>query len=50
MRGRWGAGGILIAIAVLLFLLSAFGIDVGDFDRADLIALGLAFFAAGHLV
>ncbi len=49
-RGDWGLSRILIAIAVVLFVLAAFGVDLGDFDRADLVALGLAFFAAGHLV
>ena len=47
-RVGWGAGTILIAISVLIFLLAAFGVDVGgDFS---LVPLGLAFFAAGHLV
>ena len=48
--GTWGVSRILIAVAVLLFVLAAFGVDLGDFDRADLLALGLAFFAAGHIV
>ncbi len=48
--GRWGLGAILIVIGAVLFVLAAFGVDVGDFDRLDLIALGLAFFAAGHVV
>ena len=49
-RADWGLSRILIAIAVVLFVLAAFGGDVGDFDRGDLLALGLAFFAAGHVV
>ncbi len=49
-RDAWGLGRILIAIAVVLFLLAAFGVDVGGFDRTDLVSLGLAFFAAGHIV
>ena len=48
--GAWGLGRILIAVAVVLFLLAAFGVTLGDFDRADVVALGLAFFAAGHVV
>ncbi len=47
--GRWGIGGILIIVGAVLFVLAALGVDVGDFDRLDLIALGLAFFAAGHV-
>ena len=46
---NWGVNRILIAVAVILFVLAAFGVDLGDFDRGDLLALGLAFFAAGHL-
>lgn len=46
---RWGLGRILILVAAILFVLAAFGVDLGDFDSADIIALGLAFFAAGHL-
>ncbi len=46
--GAWGLGRILIAVAVVLFLLAAFGVGIGgDFD---LVALGLALFAAGHIV
>jgi hypothetical protein len=48
--GGWGASALLYAAAVVLFVLAAFGVDVGDFDRLDLIALGLAAFAGGHLV
>lgn len=48
--GAWGVSRILIAIAVVLFVLAAFGVDLGDFDRLDMVALGLAFFAAGHVV
>ncbi len=48
--GAWGLSRILIAIAVVLFLLAAFGVDLGDFDRGDIVALGLALFAAGHVV
>jgi hypothetical protein len=45
---RRGPTSILMLVAVVLFVLAAFGVDVADFDRTDLIALGLAAFAAGH--
>ena len=48
--GGWGAAGLLYAVAVVLFVLAALGVDVGDFDRLDLLALGLAAFAGGHLL
>jgi hypothetical protein len=48
--GGWGAAGLLYAVAVVLFVLAALGVDVGDFDRIDLLALGLAAFAGGHLL
>ena len=43
---RWGVREILLAIAVVLFLLSVFL----DENAADLIAFGLAAFAAGVLL
>ena len=45
--GTWGVSRILIAIAVVLFVLAAFGVDIGE--DIGLVALGLAFFAAGHI-
>ena len=39
-------GGILLAIAVILFLLAAFGVGLGN---VGLVALGLAFFAGAFL-
>jgi hypothetical protein len=48
--GGWGAAGLLYAAAVVIFVLAALGVDVGDFDRLDLLALGLAAFAGGHLL
>lgn len=42
-----GLGRILIGISVVIFILAAFGVDIGA-DVA-LVALGLAFFAAGHV-
>jgi hypothetical protein len=47
---RRGPSAILILVAAAIFVLAAFGVDVGDFDRTDMIALGLAFFAAGHVL
>jgi hypothetical protein len=47
--GGWGLAGLLYAAAVVLFALAAFNVDFGDFDRLDLIALGLAAFAGAHL-
>jgi hypothetical protein len=45
---NWGLGRILIAVAAVIFLLSAFGVELsGD---VGLVSLGLAFFAAGHLL
>ena len=44
--GSLGLGRILIAISVVVFILAAFGVDIGT--DVGLIALGLAFFAAGH--
>ena len=44
---NFGLGRILIAISVVIFILAAFGVDIGA-DVA-LVALGLAFFAAGHV-
>jgi hypothetical protein len=47
-RIAWTPGTILIAISILIFLLAAFGVDIGE--DISLVPLGLAFFAAGHLV
>jgi hypothetical protein len=41
---------LLILISIIVFVLAAFGVTFGDFGELDLIAAGLAFFAAGHLV
>ncbi len=41
----WSLGSILIIIAIICFVLAAIGIDV----RVDLVAVGLAFFAASFL-
>lgn len=50
MRNNISAGGILILVAVVIFVLAAFGVTVGDFDTLEFVAMGSAFFAAGHLV
>lgn len=47
--GRWGLAGLLYAAALVIFVLAAFNVDIGDFDRLDLLALGLAAFAGAHL-
>jgi hypothetical protein len=41
---------LLILVSVVVFVLAAFGVTFGDFGEIDMIALGLGFFAAGHLV
>jgi len=48
LRMKWGLGRLLVAAAVVIFLLSAFGVEVGG--DVGLVALGLAFFAAGQLL
>jgi hypothetical protein len=40
-------GGVLILVAVILFVLAALSVSVAS---VALVPLGLAFFAAGHLV
>ena len=49
VAGGWGLSALLYAAAVVIFVLAALGVDLGDFDRLDLIALGLAAFAGGHI-
>jgi hypothetical protein len=46
--GTLGLGRILIAISVVIFIIAAFGVDIGA--DVGLVSLGLAFFAAGHVV
>ncbi len=48
MARSFGLGRILILIAVVIFVLAAFGIEIGG--DVGLVALGLAFFAGGHLL
>jgi hypothetical protein len=44
---RFRPGAILLLVAVVLFVLAAFAVQVGTFD---LVTLGLAAFAASFLV
>ena len=46
--GSWSLSRILILVSIVIFVLAAFGVDIGA--DVGLISLGLAFFAAGHLV
>lgn len=41
---------IAFLVACILFVLAAFGADVGSFSELDVVALGLAFVAAGLLL
>lgn len=45
-----GIGFILILIALIIFVLVFFGVTFEGVSATELLALGLAFFAAGHLV
>lgn len=45
-----GLGRFLILVAVVIFVLAGFGATVGQFSELDLLAIGGAFFAAGHLI
>lgn len=49
MRGA-SVGVVLYLVAVVLFVLAAFGVTLGAFGELDIVALGLAAFAAGHVV
>lgn len=37
-------------VAVIVFVLAAFGVTIGDAGELDLIAFGLALFALGHVL
>jgi hypothetical protein len=41
---------LLVLLAVITFVLTAFGVTVGDTTPVEMTAAGLAFFAAAHLV
>jgi hypothetical protein len=47
-RSLRNARSLLVLAAVIVFLLAAFGVDVGG--DVSLVPLGLALFAAGHLL
>lgn len=40
-------GAVLLLVSIVIFVLAAFGVTLGS---VALVPLGLAFFAAGHLV
>jgi hypothetical protein len=46
--GGYGLSGILYIVAVVLFVLAAFGYDLGQ-STVTLVPLGLAFFAGAHI-
>ncbi len=46
--GGFGASTILLVAAIVVFVLAAFGVDIGA--DVGLLALGLALFAASFLV
>jgi len=46
--GGYGLSAILLVVAIVLFLLAAFGYDLGQ-TKVDLGLLGLAFFAGAQL-
>lgn len=37
-------------VAIVLFLLAAFGVTFGDTSELDMVAFGLAAFALGHIL
>lgn len=46
----FGASALLLLIAIIIFILAAFGVHFGSVGELDSIALGSAFFAAAHLL
>lgn len=45
-----GVGGLLLLIALIIFVLGAFGVHFGPFSDVKVTDLGLAFLAASFLV
>jgi hypothetical protein len=45
-----GVSVVLYVVAVVLFVLVGLGVELGAFGRVDLLAFGLAAFAAAHVV
>lgn len=43
-------GALLYIVAVVLFVLAAFGVTLGSLGELDIVALGLAVFSAAHVV
>ncbi len=41
---------LLVLVSVIIFVLVVFGVDIGDVTPVELVAAGLAFFAASFLV
>lgn len=37
-------------VAIVVFVLAAFGVHVSDLGELDLVAIGLAAFALGHVL
>jgi len=50
MRNRLGASGLLLLVAIIIFVLAGFGVTIGRLEELDEISFGLAFFAASFLV
>lgn len=44
------ASKLLVLVSVIIFVLAAFGVEVGDVTPLEFVSAGLAFFAAAHLV
>jgi hypothetical protein len=47
---NFGVSALLLLIAIIIFVLAAFGVHIGSLGELDLIALGSAVFAAAHLL
>lgn len=41
---------VLVLVAVIVWILAAFGVNIGRFDTVETVSLGLAFFGAAGLV
>jgi hypothetical protein len=46
----FGANSLLLLVAIVLFVLAGFGVHFGSVHELDLVAFGLAFFAAAALL
>ena len=45
-----GASIVAYIAAVIVFVLAAFGVEVGSLGELDMLAVGLAAFALGHVL